>query len=52
MFVDDTSARASLVDAATTVSLEFRFDAEGLIDTVHAAARYRTVNGELVATPW
>ena len=37
--MDDTSASASLVDAATTVSLEFRFDAEGLIDTVHAAAR-------------
>jgi Family of unknown function (DUF6920) len=50
--MDDTSARASLVDAATTVSLEFRFDAEGLIDTVHAAARARTVNGALVATPW
>jgi hypothetical protein len=50
--MDDTSARASLVDVATTVSLEFRFDAEGLINTVHAAARYRTVNGALVATPW
>lgn len=50
--IDDTSARASLVDDVTTVSLEFRFDAEGLIHTVHAAARYRTVNGELVATPW
>jgi hypothetical protein len=52
MFVDDTSARASLVDAATTVSLEFRFDAEGLINTVHAAARARMINGALVATPW
>ena len=50
--MDDTSASASLVDAATTVSLEFRFDAEGLINTVHAAARARTVNGALVATPW
>jgi hypothetical protein len=50
--MDDTSARASLADAATTVSIEFRFDAEGLINTVHAAARYRTVNGALVATPW
>ena len=50
--IDDTSARASLVDDVTTVSLEFRFDAEGLIHTVHATARYRTVNGELVATPW
>ena len=50
--MDDTSASASLVDAATTVSLELRFDAEGLIDTVHAAARARMVNGALVATPW
>ena len=50
--IDDTSARASLVDGATTVSLVFRFDAEGLIHTAHAAARYRTVNGALVATPW
>jgi hypothetical protein len=35
-----------------TVSVDFRFDPEGLIDTVHAAARQRTVNGKLVATPW
>jgi hypothetical protein len=50
--IDDTSARASRVDGATTVSLVFRFDAEGLIHTAHAEARYRTVNGALVATPW
>jgi hypothetical protein len=50
--VDDTSARASLVDGSTTVSLEFRFGAEGLIHAVYAAARPRTVNGALVATPW
>jgi hypothetical protein len=50
--MDDTAARASLVDGATTVSLVFRFDAAGLIHTAYAATRYRTVNGELVATPW
>ena len=50
--IDDTSARASLADDVTTVSLVFRFDDEGLIHTAHAAARYRTVNGALVATPW
>jgi hypothetical protein len=49
--VDDTLARASLVDGASAVSLEVRFDAEGLIHTVYAAARARTVNGALVATP-
>ena len=50
--IDDTSARASLVDDVTTVSLVFRFDAQGLIHSAHAAARYRTVNGALVAIPW
>lgn len=50
--IDDTSVRATLTDGATTVSLDFRFDAEGLISTVRALARYRTVNGALIATPW
>jgi hypothetical protein len=50
--INDTSARATLTDGATTVSLDFRFDAEGLLSGVRAAARYRTVNGALVATPW
>lgn len=50
--IDDTSATATLSDGATTVSLDFRFDTEGLISGVRAAARYRTVNGALVATPW
>jgi hypothetical protein len=40
------------VDGAITVSLVFRFDVKGLIYTAHAAARYRTVNSALVATPW
>ena len=30
----------------------FLFDAKGLIHTAHAGARYRTVDGALVATPW
>jgi hypothetical protein len=50
--IDDMSARATLMDGATTVSLDFRFDAEGLLSGVRAAARHRTVNGKLVATPW
>jgi len=50
--IDDMSARATLTDGATTVSLDFRFDAEGLLSGVRAAARHRTVNGVLVATPW
>lgn len=50
--IDDMSARATLTDGATTVSLDFRFDAAGLISGVRAAARHRSVNGALVATPW
>ena len=50
--VDDESARASLTDGATTVSLDFHFGDDGLISSVRTAARYRTLNGELVATPW
>jgi hypothetical protein len=50
--IDAMSARAALTDGATSVALDFRFDAEGLISSVRAAARYRMVNGTLVATPW
>jgi hypothetical protein len=50
--VDDTTARATLTDGATTVSLEFHFDVEGLITFGWAAARPRTVQNELIATPW
>ncbi len=50
--IDDASAKATLTDGAITVSLVFCFDAEGLISSVRAAARYRTLNGVLVATPW
>lgn len=50
--IDNMSARATLTDGATTASLDFHFDAEGLINGVRAVARYRTVNGVLLATPW
>lgn len=50
--LDDTAARATLTDGATTVALDVRFDTAGLISSVRAAARYRTVQGVLVATPW
>ena len=50
--VDDTSARASLQDGETRVSLLFHFDAEALIESVRAEARGRTVAGEVIATPW
>src|SRR4028119_583245 len=47
--IDDTSARATLTDGATTVSVVFQFNAEGTIDTFRAEARYRD---KLTAMPW
>jgi len=50
--IDDTQARATLTDGATTVTLVFQFDAQGLISSVRSDGRYREVDGTLVATPW
>jgi hypothetical protein len=47
--INETSARATLVDGATTVSLVFQFNAEGAIATIRAEARYRD---KLTAMPW
>ena len=47
--IDNTSARATLTDGATTVSLVFQFNAEGTIATMRADARYRD---KLTAMPW
>ncbi len=47
--IDNTSACATLSDAQTTVSLVFRFNAEGMIETMRAEARYRD---KLTAMPW
>ena len=50
--IDDSSARATLTDGATTVSLDFTFDNDGLITGVWSSARYRDVNGSATAMPW
>ena len=50
--VDDTSAHATLTDGPLTLKLLFRFNAEGLIDTVRAEARERVVDGKTVTAPW
>ncbi len=50
--VDDTRARATLTDGATTVELVFEFDSQGLISSVRSNGRYRDVDGAPVATPW
>jgi hypothetical protein len=47
--INDTSARGTLTDGATTVSLVFQFNAEGVISTIRAEARYRD---KLTAMPW
>lgn len=50
--VDDRSARATLTDGGTAVTLLFTFDDQGLVTTVGTPARGRTVGGEVVPTPW
>jgi hypothetical protein len=50
--VDDRTARATLTDGAISLTLTFRFHADGFMDTVRAEARGRMVDGKTVATPW
>ncbi len=50
--VDDSSAQATLRDGEASVTLLFRFDAQGLIASVRAEARGRMVEGKVVPTPW
>ncbi|MEP7343226.1 MAG: DUF6544 family protein [Acidobacteriota bacterium] len=50
--VDDTSARATLRDGATTATLQFRFGDDSLIELVRAEARGRTVAGTTIQIPW
>lgn len=49
--IDDARARASLTDSDTNVSLEFRFDQEGLVTSIWAPARYRDGNGARCLPP-
>lgn len=50
--VDERSARATLVDGSTRVTLTFTFGADAFIESVRAEARGRTVAGRTVPTPW
>jgi hypothetical protein len=50
--IDDQSALATVTDGAVTVRLTFRFGPDGLIASVRAEARGRTVGGAIVPTPW
>ena len=50
--VDDASANATIVDGPLTLTLLFRFNNAGLIDSVRAEARGAMVGKEMVMTPW
>ncbi len=50
--LDENSARATLRDGPIELTLCFRFDGNGLIESVQADARGRTVAGKVEATPW
>jgi hypothetical protein len=50
--VDESSAHATLDDGPLTLTLLFRFNADGLIDTVRAESRGRAVDGKTVDAPW
>lgn len=50
--LDDTSARATLTAGGTTVSLDFFFGADGLVERIYTPARGRDVKGASVPTPW
>jgi hypothetical protein len=43
---------AILKDGEVSASLLFGFNEEGLIESVRAEARGRTLNGKLVLSPW
>jgi hypothetical protein len=50
--VDDRSARATLNDGALSLTLLFRFDADGLMESVRAEARGRLVGKTATLAPW
>jgi hypothetical protein len=50
--VDDRSANATLVDGSLALTLLFRFNDAGLIDSFRAEARGGMVGKEMVMAPW
>ena len=50
--VDDSTARATLSVGPVTVSLDYRFGADGLVRSIYAPDRGRDVNGTSIPTPW
>jgi hypothetical protein len=50
--VDERSARVTLRDGATAVTMTFRFGDDAMVDSVRAEARGRMVDGRSVPTVW
>ncbi len=50
--VDNSRARATLTDGGTSVSLEFEFGPDGLVERVRAESRPRTVGKRTGSCPW
>ena len=50
--VDDVSAQATVTDGPITLTLLFRFGADGLISTIHADARAKMSGTTVVMAPW
>jgi len=50
--VDLRSALAEIEDSGTKVSMEFRFNNRGEIESVYSVGRGREVNGKYELTPW
>ncbi len=50
--VDDTSAKASLTDGNVNVALLFRFNNDGLVESIRAEDRGRGIKNKFVPTPW
>lgn len=50
--IDGKSARATLVDGDVRLTMTFHFGADGLIETIRAEDRGRTVGDRIIPTPW
>ncbi len=50
--VDDTSAKATMTDGPISVTMLFRFGADGLITTIYVEGRATTVGTATVLMPW
>lgn len=50
--VDDRSARVTMKDGALALTMTFRFNEAGLIESARAESRGRTVGDQVIQTPW